>query len=109
MAGVGFVSVADVSGSAQLSFCWVDPWQHPCCGRCRAFWARVIAVMEIAQDVRIIRCSTTTERASQKGFSLLRYSGNTHARAMKSYLYQFIHMASRGALQAVLVRQPEKA
>jgi hypothetical protein len=71
-------------------------------------WARVMAAMEIPQDVRSIRCSTLTERASERGFSKPRHSGTAQSRAMPINLYKFNYLASRGAPQAVLVRQPEK-
>ena len=49
-----------------------------------------------------------TERLSKKGFSRLQQSDNAQSRAMMNQ-DQFIQRATRGALQAVLVRQPEKS
>jgi hypothetical protein len=47
-----------------------------------------------------------TERVSESGFSRLRHSANAQSRAMTMTHHQFILLSTRGALQAVLVRQP---
>lgn len=57
-----------------------------------------------------VECDTNDmpKRVSAWGFTRLQQSDSAQIRAMTMIQHQLIQQASRGALQAVLVRQPEK-
>lgn len=50
-----------------------------------------------------------SKRVSAWGFARSQHSDSAQVRAMATIQHQLIQLVSRGAFQAVLVRQPEKS